>query len=100
MDKLKSLPVISSDILSLASHSFSRIHGMSMCALRALESPDGASDLESIAQVLQAISLDASLGMNDIDVESERLGIRMSDESWTRRLDAQHAASKLKGGAV
>jgi len=84
---------------AMASGSLARIRGMARCALRALESPIGARDLESIAEVLKAIAMDADMTYNDVGVEAESNGIKTVDDAWMRRLQAMPKVS-LEGGAV
>lgn len=87
------------DIHALASGSLERIRGMARCALRALESPRGARDLESIAEVLQAIAMDADAAHNDVGAEAERNGIKTVDDAWMCRLRAMPKGG-MKGGAA
>lgn len=100
MDELKtirSLEASVTDMHALASGSLSRIRGMARCALRALESPRGAADLMSIAEVLQAIAMDADMAHNDVSVEAGRCGVNTVDDAWMRRLQATPKMA-MKGG--
>jgi hypothetical protein len=97
--KIQSLEASLEDMHALASGSLARIRGMARCALRALESPRGAGDIESIAEVLQAIAQDAEMTHNDVSVEAERQGIKTIDDAWMRRLQAMPKAP-VQGGAV
>lgn len=74
---------------ALASGALTKIQGMSRCALRALETTDGVRDMESIAQVLQAISEQAEMACNGVDVEAERVGVSTIDKAWQRRSAAR-----------
>lgn len=96
---IQSLEASVTDMHALASGALERIRGMARCALHALESPRGASDLESISQVLQAIAQDADMAHNDVGVEAERCGIKTIEDAWMRRLQAMPKA-QMKGGAV
>jgi hypothetical protein len=79
------------DMHALTNGAFSRIRGVAQCALRALETEGGVRDLESIAQALSAIALEAELAHNDMSMEAERHGIQTIDAAWERRLKAMHA---------
>lgn len=83
------------DMHALSSGAFDRIGGIARCALRALETNIGARDLESIAQVLKAIAMDADIIGNDIAVEVERHGIQTIDAAWKRRLNAMPGACAM-----
>lgn len=78
---------------ALASGSLSRIRGIAKCALRALETESGARDLESIAEALQSIILDADMTHNDVGCEAEHHGIKTVDPSWMNRLQAYPSPS-------
>lgn len=86
--KPEQLEAALTDVHALASGALKRIHGSARCALRALETPAGVRDLESIAQVLTAIALDAEMISNDIDCEMERQDIYFKDKSQERRFSA------------
>ena len=75
---------------ALANGALSRIHGMARCALRALETEAGVRDLECIAEVLNAIAIDADMAYNYVAVEAENHGIQTTDAAWERRLKATH----------
>lgn len=96
---IQSLEASATDMHALASGSLARIRGMARCALRALESPRGTCDLESIAEVLQAIAQDADMVHNDVQVEAERCGIKVIDDAWMCRLQAMPKMA-VQGGAV
>lgn len=85
---IRSLEASLKDMHALASGSMERIRGMARCALHALESPRGARDLESIAEVLQAIALDAEIARDNVSAEAECQGIKIIDDAWVRRLQA------------
>ena len=76
------------DMHALASGALSHICGVARCALRALETEGGARDLESIAQALSAIALEAEMAFDNVGVEAERRGIQTIDPAWQRRLNA------------
>lgn len=90
------------DVHALSSGSLSRIRAIARCALRALETPRGVRDLESIAGALTAIAQDADIVQNDIDVTAGEYGLQTIDEAWSNRLDAMFGATTVpagKGGA-
>lgn len=107
---IKSLEATVTDMHALASGTLARIRGMARCALLALESPGMEGRMESIAEVLQAIELDAEMAHNDVGVEAERTGVKTLDDAWMRRLEASAAARRAieqryvstqsKGGAA
>jgi|JI10StandDraft_1071094.scaffolds.fasta_scaffold276694_4 hypothetical protein len=90
------------DMHALSSGAFGRIHGIARCALRALETDAGVGDLESIAEALMAIAMDADMVGNDVGVEAEKHGIQTIDGAWERRLNAMGSARRgraiQKGG--
>lgn len=96
---IQTLEASLADMHAMASGSLARIRGQARCALRALESPIGARDLESIAEVLQAIAMDADMTYNDVSVEAESNGIKTVDDAWMRRLQAMHKGG-MEGGAA
>lgn len=91
------------DMHALSSGALERIRGVARCALRALETEAGVRDLESIAEALTAIAMDADSVHNDVAVEAEKHGIQTISGSWQRRLNAMpsiHQAEAIqKGGA-
>lgn len=76
------------DMHALSSGAFQRIRGIARCALRSLETESGARDLESIADALTAIAMEAAACHNDVSVEAERHSIQTIDVAWRRRLEA------------
>ena len=95
---IDSLETAVSDLYTCASESLDRIHGMAQCALIALESPNGVSSTECLAEVLAAMVNDASMARDTIDGIAGDAGIdTLVDPAWQRRLQAAHAVSK---GAV
>ena len=76
------------DMHCLASGSLARIRGIGKCALRSLETEDGARDLGALADALNAIILDAEMTHNDIGCEAENHGIQTTDPAWLKRLSA------------
>lgn len=95
---IDSLETAVSDLYTCASESLDRIHGMAQCALIALESPNGVSSTECIAEVLAAIVNDASMARDTIDGIAGDAGIdTLDDPAWQRRMQAAHSAAK---GAV
>jgi hypothetical protein len=90
------------DMHARSSGALERIRGIARCILRALETEAGVRDLESIADALKAIIMDADCAANDVAVEAETHGIQTTDAAWHRRLAAMpHGAesSTQKGGA-
>lgn len=85
---IRSLEASLKDMHALASGSLARIRGMARCGLHSLESPSGARDLESLAEVLQAIALDAEIASDNVNAEAECQGIKIIDDAWVRRLHA------------
>jgi hypothetical protein len=83
---------------ALSSGALEGIRGMARCALLALESPRGVGDLQSIAEVLQAIVTNADQGHNDVDCVAEEAGVKVQDSAWMARLHAMHDG-KRKGAA-
>ena len=91
---IESLEATVTDMHALACGSLARIRGMARCALLALESPNPAGRMESVAEVLQAIAFDAEMAHNDVEVEAEKAGVKTVDDAWMRRLQASTAASR------
>ncbi len=86
------LEVALGEVHVLASGALARIRGMALCALRALETPGGVVDLESLAEVLQAIAADSCEARHEVDATAEAAGIKTVADAWIRRLDAIVAA--------
>ena len=80
------------DLHATTFQALARIRGAARCALRALESPKGARDLESIAQVLAGIADLAEFTYCEVDWLGDVLGISHCKESWKRRQKAKKAA--------
>jgi hypothetical protein len=80
------------DAHSLASGALSRIHGISKCALRSLETDAGVRDLEAIAEALKAIALDADMARDSIGAIAEEHGIQTTSKEWRIRLKAMAGA--------
>jgi hypothetical protein len=97
-NSIRSLETTIVDMHAMACGSLSRIRGMARCALFALESPSMALDIERLAEVLQAIAIDAEITHNDVCVEAEGAGTKATDSSRMRRLDARVAARKFLNG--
>lgn len=83
------------DLHAQASGALSRIRGVARCALRSLEAESGARDLESIAEALTAIALEADMSHNDVDVSGQKHGLETMDRAWSNRMAAMYAAQKI-----
>ena len=83
------------DMYALSSGALERTRGIARCALRALETDAGVSDLEAIAGALLAIIVDVDSVHGCVSVEAEKHGIQTIEESWNRRLQAMANRPKL-----
>lgn len=79
----------------LSQTGFTRVGTIARLALLAMETPEGARDLDSIADALQAIWEAASDMKDSINAEAESVGCNHVDEPKHRR-----RASRAKAGAA
>lgn len=86
------------DMYNLSSGAFTRLRGISKCALRALETDSGVNDLEAIAEALKAIILDADMSHNDVGCIAEKHGVQTIDKEWMSRLNARSRARQSAEG--
>lgn len=84
---------------SLSQSGLSQIKAIANLALAAMQTRDGASDLESIGYALQAIADRAFDVENCIGCEAERVGCNHVDEASRSRLSF-HELKRLEGGAA
>lgn len=91
-DDITRLKAAITDMDCLAQSGFSEISAIAKLALAALETPDGYTNLEIIAQALRAIWVKADDIENCVNFAAGQVGCNYKDQATERRRDAQRVA--------